>query len=75
MTTPTLTWEEKQTLMKIENYFKHPDMSLHDKIFNALVIAEHELIDHCFANENERLRIEKFKDILNDLLPKISIDE
>ncbi len=70
-----LTWEEKQTLMKLEKYFKHPDMSIHDKVFNALVIAEHELSGYCFSSENERLRIEKFKDVLNDLLPKISAGE
>ena len=70
-----LTQEEQQTLIKLENYFKHTDMSLYDRVFNALVIAEHELMEHCFTNEHERTKIERFKHVLNNLLLKISSGE
>ncbi|NLB53142.1 MAG: hypothetical protein GX808_09435 [Syntrophomonadaceae bacterium] len=68
-----LTCEEQKTLLKLENYFKCSDMSIHDKVFNALIIAEHELTDHCFANEHERLKVQQFKLILNSLLDKIYV--
>lgn len=70
-----LTQEEQLTLSKLDNYFKQVDMSLYDKIFNALVIAEHELSGHCFSNENERLKIESFRNTLNNLRHKISDGE
>ena len=73
MYTNILTYEEQKTLNKLENYFKSADMSLYDKIINALIIAEHELTDHCFCNEHERLKIENFKLVLDNLLEKIDI--
>lgn len=72
MNTITLTYEEQRTLMHLECYFKPSDMGLYDRIFNALIIAEHELTDHCFTNEGERLKIERFKGILSNLLDKLT---
>ena len=71
----TLSLEEQKTLIKLDNYFKTSGMSLYDKIFNALLIAEHELTDHHFTSEHERLQIEYFKHILSDLLIKIDYSE
>jgi len=70
-----LTLEEQQTLIKLENYFRSSEMSLYERIFNALIIAEHELNGHYFTSEHERLIIENFKLILNDLLIKISTSQ
>lgn len=65
-----LTTEEKQVAKRVNNYFKPEDMSLQEKIFHALLIAQNELDGHHFTTELERLRILQFKNTLDSLQRK-----
>lgn len=66
-----LTNEEQQVACRVDQYFKSPSMSIYEKLFNALLIAQHELDEENFTSENERIRIIKFKNTLDSLLKKL----
>ncbi len=67
-----LTNEEQQVACRVDQYFKSSSMNIHEKLFNALLIAQHELDEEHFNNENEKMRIIQFKNILDSLLQKIN---
>lgn len=67
-----LTNEEQKVAQKVDSYFKSKEMTLYEKLFNAMLIAQHDLESHNFTNEDERIRIIKFKKILDGLLKKIN---
>lgn len=69
-----LTLEEKIVAKKIEKYFKASNMNFREKIFNAILIAQHELEAHYFSDEYEKEKILHFKRVLEGLLDKISND-
>lgn len=69
-----LTLEEKLVAKRIEKYFQASNMPFKDKIFNAILIAQHELDAHYFSDESEREKILHFKAILDSLLEKINSD-
>ena len=66
-----LTAEEEKVAKHIEKYFKVKNMSMQDKIFNAMLIAQHDLDTHNFTSENERIKIANFKGVLDSLSRKI----
>ncbi len=66
-----LSSEEKIVFSRIDEYFKSAAMTQQDKIISALLIAQHELEDHNFSSESERLRIIQFQKTLDSLLNKI----
>lgn len=68
----SLSHEEKQVMNRVEQYFKSSSMSMHDKLFNAILIAQLELEEQHFSNETEESRILQFKTVLECLLKKIS---
>ncbi len=65
-----LSSEEQQVACRVDQYFKSPSMTMQDKLFNALLIAQLELDEENFSNETERMRITHFKNILDSLLQK-----
>ncbi len=67
-----LTYEEKQVVSSIENYFRSNNMTTRDKLFNAMLIAQHDLETHNFCTEHERLKIARFKEVLDQLLLKVN---
>ncbi|WP_157049037.1 hypothetical protein [Syntrophomonas palmitatica] len=69
-----LSREEFQVAHRIERYFKSDNMTFQDKIFNARLIAQHELEAQYFGNEEERRRILEFKGILDSLMYKVQLN-
>lgn len=67
---PDLSQEETLVTQRLQDYFKSPQMSFHDKIFHAILIAQHELDTHNFVSENEKSIITEFKLILENLEKK-----
>ncbi len=67
-----MTFEEKLITKKLNKYFKSSSMSLKDKVFNALLIAQHELEAQHFSNEMEKQKIIHYKVTLDNLLEKLS---
>lgn len=68
----SLSSEEQQVINRVDNYFKSSSMTLQDKLFNAILIAQHDLEEHNFSSETERIRITQFKNILECLWQKIN---
>lgn len=66
-----LTNEEQQVAYRVDQYFKSPSMTIQEKLFNALLIAQLELDEENFGSENERKKIVQFKNVLDGLLQKI----
>lgn len=66
-----LSQEELNVARKIDEYFKPDHMSFQEKLFNALLIAQHELEAEYYGNEFEKSRILEFRDTLLLLLNKI----
>ncbi|MBO8158479.1 hypothetical protein [Thermosyntropha sp.] len=67
-----LSSEEKEIARKVDDYFKTTNMNFRDKVFNALLIAQHELEGHHFCSEAEKLKIIHFKNTLDSLLKKLN---
>ncbi|QGT99564.1 hypothetical protein SYNTR_0971 [Candidatus Syntrophocurvum alkaliphilum] len=68
-----LSFEEEKVAKRVETYFKSKEMTLHEKLFNAMLIAQHDLEAHNFANEDERMKIIHFKKVVDSLLKKIHV--
>jgi hypothetical protein len=66
-----LSIEEQKVVHRVIEYFKSPSMTLQEKVFNALLIAQNELEEHHFGSESERLNIIQFKNTLDSLLTKL----
>lgn len=66
-----LSREELNVARKIDEYFKPDHMSFPEKLFNAMLIAQHELEAEYYGNEFEKTRILEFRDTLLLLLNKI----
>lgn len=67
-----LSTEEQRVVHRVDEYFKSPSMTLQEKVFNALLIAQHELEDQNFSTESERIRITQFKNTLDNLILKLN---
>jgi len=69
-----LNKEEYRVAHRIDRYFKSNDMSFPEKVFHAMLIAQYELEGHHYTNDEERIKIARFKSVLDGLLHKISLD-
>jgi len=67
----SLNNEELEVARRLEDYFRSSDMTFREKVFHAILIAQHELEGHHFTNEYERQRIMEFTRVLERLLDKI----
>lgn len=67
-----LTIEEQQVIKQIERYFKSANMQLNDKLYHALLIAQHELESHNFSSEWERAKIVHFRNTVDSLMKKLN---
>ncbi len=65
-----LSQEELKVARKIDEYFSLDHMSFQEKLFNALLIAQHELEAQYYGSDFEKSRIIEFRDILLMLLNK-----
>lgn|GEM_PF-621635 len=72
---PYLNKEEYRVAHRVNRYFKSNDMSFHDKLFHAMLIAQYELEGHHYGNDEERIKIARFKSVLDGLLHKLSLDD
>lgn len=68
----SLSSEEQQVIRRVDQYFKSSSMTMQDKLFNAILIAQLELEEQYFGSEIEKIRIMQFKNILECLLQKIN---
>ncbi|MGE5389929.1 MAG: hypothetical protein ACM3PE_02585 [Deltaproteobacteria bacterium] len=69
-----LNKEEYRVAQRVDRYFKSNDMSFQDKLFHAMLIAQYDLEGHHYANDEERVRIARFKNIVDRLLHKINLN-
>ncbi|MGI6513813.1 MAG: hypothetical protein GX052_10475 [Syntrophomonadaceae bacterium] len=67
-----LTAEEYHVAQRVNTYFRSPVMSLRDKIFNAKLIALHDLELHNFTCETEREKLTHYSHILDRIMQKIN---
>lgn len=70
----TAAWpdrEEKQVAEQVERYFRSNRMPFQEKLFHALLIAQHDLEAHHFCSESERERLIHFIEVLNRMLARI----
>lgn len=65
------TLVEQEAVNKIENYFKCKEMTLQEKLFHALLIAQHDLELHNYTNKTEEIKIIEFKLTIDSLLLKL----
>lgn len=66
-----LSHEEQKVINRVEQYFKSSSMTMQDKLFNALLIAQLELEEQHFSTETEKSRILQFKNVLECVLQKM----
>lgn len=71
-TTTGLTLEEQKVAEQIDRYFLSSRMTYREKLFHALLIAQHDLEAHHFSSEDERQRILKYIMVLQGMLSKVS---
>lgn len=67
-----LSHEEQFVIQRVEQYFKSSSMTMQDKLFNALLIAQLELEEQNFNSETEKSRILQFKNVLECLRQKMN---
>jgi hypothetical protein len=65
------TRAEQEAVNKVENYFKSKNMTLQEKLFHALLIAQHDLDAMNFTSPVEEVKISEFKQTINNLLCKM----
>lgn len=68
----TLTHEENRIVEKIDSYFRSPKMSLRDKVFNAKLIAVHDLELNNFVNDSEKERLTHYRSVLDNIMQKLN---
>lgn len=70
-TTYWLTLEEQKVAEQVERYFRSSRMTFREKLFHALLIAQHDLEAQHFCSEDERQRLVLYIDILETMLSKL----
>jgi len=68
----SLSSEEQQVINRVDRYFKSSSMTMQDKLFNAILIAQLELEEQNFSSEIEKASIMQFKNTLECLLQKMN---
>jgi len=72
MNTPLwLTREEKQVAEQVNKYFLSNRMTFQEKLFHALLIAQHDLEAHYFGTEDERQRLIRYISVLDGMLSRL----
>ncbi|NLV17417.1 MAG: hypothetical protein GXY50_09470 [Syntrophomonadaceae bacterium] len=66
-----LTAEEDQIARRVDNYFRSPDMSLREKLFNAKLIAVHDLELENFTCQNEKEKLAHYYQMLDSIMQKL----
>lgn len=66
-----LNHEEKKVAEQVERYFHSSRMSFREKLFHALLIAQHDLDAHHFCSESEREVLVHFISVLDGMLSKL----
>ncbi|MEA1962294.1 MAG: hypothetical protein U9N81_13685 [Bacillota bacterium] len=69
----TLTHEEQLIANRVNHYFKCPEMSMKDKLYHAILIAQHDLDSHSFCGEAEKNRLTHYKNLLDNIWQKMSV--
>jgi len=67
----TLTNEEKKIAEQVDKYFLSSRMTFADKLFHALLIAQHDLEAHHYCSEEEHQRLLHYISILQGILHKV----
>lgn len=70
-TTFWLSNEEKKVAEQVDRYFISSRMTLADKVFHALLIAQHDLEAHHYCSEDEHQRLLQYINILQGILYKL----
>ncbi len=68
-----LSEEETHIVQKINNYFKPGDMSLEERVFNALLITRYDLEAQHFSTDKQKYTLIKYQKILDGLLKKMKL--
>lgn len=72
MNTPFwLTLEEKIVAEQVDRYFISDRMTFQEKLFHALLIAQHDLEAHHFCSEDERQRLVRYIGVLDGMLSRL----
>lgn len=67
-----LTAEEHQVAQRVNTYFRSPMMSLREKLFNAKLIALHDLELQNFTCETEKEKLTNYSHILDTIMQKLN---
>lgn len=70
-TTYWLTLEEQKVAERVERYFRSSRMTFREKLFHALLIAQHDLEGQHFCSEDERQNLILYIEILESMLSKL----
>ena len=66
-----LTMEEDRLAQRVNNYFRSPDMSMRDKVFNAKLIAVHDLELENFSCKTEKEKLTHYYHMLDRIMQKL----
>ena len=66
-----LKLEEQKVAEQVDRYFRSSRMTLREKLFHALLIAQYDLEAHHFCSEDERQRLILYIDIFESMLSKL----
>ncbi|NLB17335.1 MAG: hypothetical protein GX825_01015 [Syntrophomonadaceae bacterium] len=66
-----LTAEEDQVAQKVASYFRSPEMSLREKLFNAKLIAVHDLELENFTGQDEKEKLARYYQMLDSIMQKL----
>lgn len=67
----TLTSEEHEVAQKVDRYFRSPEMTLREKLFNAKLIVVHDLELQHFAGQAEQDKLNHYRHILDRIMQKL----
>ncbi|HQA49956.1 MAG: hypothetical protein ACOX6F_02170 [Syntrophomonadaceae bacterium] len=66
-----LTLEEKKIAEQVDRYFISNRMTFQEKLFHALLIAQHDLEAQHFCTEDERQRLIRYIRVLDSMLSRM----
>ncbi|HOQ08832.1 MAG TPA: hypothetical protein PLG09_01760 [Syntrophomonadaceae bacterium] len=70
-TSSWLSLEEKKVAEQVDKYFHSSRMTFPEKLFHALLIAQHDLEAHHYCSEDEHQRLLQYINILQGILSKL----
>lgn len=66
-----LNHEEQKIAEQVERYFRSTRMTLREKLFHAMLIAQHDLDAHHFCSDSEREGLIHYISVLHGILAKL----